>query len=107
MSPKLFVLLFFAFLVYPSLSSGPNEHIRFGAENHAEREVKELQLQMRKVHDNPLLSEADKKKKVGEIRDQMKTAMESMSKSRQRDIEHEIRQRSIDGRKPKPIGHAE
>ena len=62
---------------------------------------------MRKVNDNPLLSEIDKKKKVDEIKDQMTAAMESLSKSRQRSIEDEIRQRSIDGRKPKPHGHAE
>ena len=112
----LFALLFLALLISPALSFGTgsghgpkpheNEHIRFGGdgENRLDREIKELQLQLRKVQDNKLLSEADKTKKISELRQQIDAAFKSLSSSRQREMEDNMRQRSMDGRKPKPHG---
>ena len=110
----LFVLLFLALLISPAISTSPgprhkpleNERIRFGGdgENRLGQDIKELQLQLRKVQDNKLLSEADKTKKISELRQQIDAAFKSLSSSRQREMEDNMRQRSMDGRKPKPHG---
>jgi len=112
MFSKVLITLFFCSLLLLQLvfsidpdGGGVRNSIRHaGGEAKAMEEMKDLQLQLRKVNDDPNLSDSEKQTKTTELRTKISETMKTMTSSRRFDFEENIRHRSHDGRKPKPPG---